>query len=128
MLVAVSAIPHHHHDGMFCMIMEHCEKDGNINDEHTHHHDDHQVPDHSCIAKMYYLVTRTNNHVKCNNAFCNSLTHNHIFFSLLYLVPDCLRLNLDPSKIKPDNSEHIIYYKPAIASQSHGLRAPPFVG
>jgi len=103
--------------------MKHCEEDGN----NTHHHDDHQVPEHSCIAKTYYIIPRAHNHVKCNAAFCSSL-HSHIFFSLLYLVPDSLELNLEYYKIKPDYGEPILYYNPATASQSHGLRAPPFVG
>lgn len=34
-----SVMTHHHHMGRICMIQEQCEQDGNINDEHTDHHD-----------------------------------------------------------------------------------------
>lgn len=33
-----SALPHHHHDGgAFCASVKLCQKDGRVNDEHTHH-------------------------------------------------------------------------------------------
>ena len=125
MLTAIYIIPHHHHDGMFCLIMEQCEEDEHI---HTHHNNDHQVPDNTCIAKTYYIIPRTHNHVKCNDAFCSNLTHDNVF-TLLFFVEDCLlRLNADYSEIKPEYGEYIQYYNSATASQSHGLRAPPFVG
>ena len=126
MLTAAYIIPHHHHDGMFCMIMEHCKEDGNINDEHTHHHDDHQAPDHSCIVKTHYITPKVYNHVNFNVASCNSFTHDHVF-PLLYVVHDCLILNSEFSKIKPEYGEYIRYYNSATASRLHGLRAPPFV-
>lgn len=34
-----TVMTHHHHMGRICMIQEQCEQDGNINDEHTDHHD-----------------------------------------------------------------------------------------
>lgn len=32
--------PHHHHGAEICMVMEYCEDDHTVNDEHTGHHDD----------------------------------------------------------------------------------------
>lgn len=37
-----TVMTHHHHMGRICMIQEQCEQDGNINDEHTEHH---ELPD-----------------------------------------------------------------------------------
>lgn len=33
---------HHHHEGKVCLVEERCAEDGNINDEHTEHHENEQ--------------------------------------------------------------------------------------
>ena len=34
-----TVMTHHHHMGRICLIEEQCQQDGNVNDEHTEHHD-----------------------------------------------------------------------------------------
>ena len=37
-LLMLVLLPHHHHEGgAFCVSVQMCQKDGRINDEHTHH-------------------------------------------------------------------------------------------
>lgn len=46
---------HHHHMGRICMVVERCQQDGNLNDEHTEHHEN---ENDSCrVHQMYYFVT-----------------------------------------------------------------------
>ena len=126
MLSVVYAIPHHHHDDVFCMAMEQCKEDGNINDEHTHHHDNNQTPDQCCIVKTHYIIPKVCNQVKCNAALCGNSACNHIS-QLLYIGYDSLKLNLELSEIKPEYGEYVLCYYSVNASRIYGLRAPPFV-
>lgn len=34
-----TVVMHHHHYGEICMVIEQCAQDGNLNDEHTGHHE-----------------------------------------------------------------------------------------
>lgn len=34
-----TVVMHHHHMGRICMVVERCQQDGNLNDEHTEHHE-----------------------------------------------------------------------------------------
>ena len=46
---------HHHHMGRICMVVERCQQDGNLNDEHTEHHEN---ENDSCrVHQMYHFVT-----------------------------------------------------------------------
>lgn len=38
MVLLVLAVPHHHHLSNVCFVEERCDADGQINDQHTHHH------------------------------------------------------------------------------------------
>ena len=37
-----TVVMHHHHYGEICMAIEQCSLDGNLNDEHTEHHENEQ--------------------------------------------------------------------------------------
>ena len=54
-----TVMTHHHHMGRICMIMEQCQEDGNINDEHTEHHDQESNTDRgNCrVHQMHHFVT-----------------------------------------------------------------------
>ena len=54
-----TVMSHHHHMGRICMIMEQCQEDGNINDEHTEHHDQESNTDRgNCrVHQMHHFVT-----------------------------------------------------------------------
>ena len=50
-----TVVMHHHHMGRICMVVERCQQDGNLNDEHTEHHEN---ENDSCrVHQMYYFVT-----------------------------------------------------------------------
>ena len=53
-----TVMTHHHHKGRICMVEEQCEQDGNINDEHTEHHDQESEGDReNCsVRQMHQFV------------------------------------------------------------------------
>ncbi|MDR1666504.1 MAG: hypothetical protein LBS03_02255 [Bacteroidales bacterium] len=119
------ALPHHHHEGVFCMIMEHCERDSAINDEHTQHNDDSEASSHekSCITEADYIAPEIPKETKCKIS-CNDLDHTH-FFPVLFFLADLLNYSIDDFGAKPEYGEYISFYKSATTSRFHGLRAPP---
>ena len=56
-----TVMTHHHHMGRICMIQEQCEQDGNINDEHTDHHDQENDSDReNCsVRQMHQFVVNS---------------------------------------------------------------------
>ncbi len=55
-MLTASAIPHHHHNGVFCTVMEHCPECDSDNGDACpghHHTDDHS----SCVGEAIYLVS-----------------------------------------------------------------------
>lgn len=53
-LLLLAVIPHHHHQGLWCNVVELCVADKDINDQHTHHSDDHT----SCVERLNFVVTK----------------------------------------------------------------------
>jgi hypothetical protein len=127
MLLVLSIIPHHHHNGAACMIVERCEKDNSLNDEHTNHHDDMQH-EQSCIAESDYIFnidSRTKYKISsCDD--CGNPDHIH-FFPILYLVADFLLYPAETITPQPEYGEYVSFYTSAEASRLHGLRAPPYI-
>ena len=54
-----TVVKHHHHMGRVCMVEELCEQDGQVNDEHTEHHDQESEGDReNCsVRQMHHFVT-----------------------------------------------------------------------
>ena len=52
-LLILPYIPHHHHAGALCTMVEHCEEDGTDNDEHTSHNGDGT----SCIEDEGFMAS-----------------------------------------------------------------------
>ena len=54
-----TVVSHHHHMDRICMVQEECQEDGNINDEHTEHHDQDSNTDRgNCrVHQMHHFVT-----------------------------------------------------------------------
>lgn len=54
-----TVVSHHHHMDRICMVQEQCQEDGNINDEHTDHHDQESNTDRgNCrVHQMHHFVT-----------------------------------------------------------------------
>ena len=63
-----TVILHHHHYNRICFVEQQCEKDGNINDEHTEHHEKEQE---DCnVHQMHQFLV---------NAKIHQSFHQHIF-------------------------------------------------
>lgn len=50
-----TVVMHHHHMGRICMVVERCQQDGNLNDEHTEHHENEN--DGCRVHQMHHFVT-----------------------------------------------------------------------
>ncbi len=49
-----TVVMHHHHYGEICMVIEQCALDGNLNDEHTEHHENEQE---GCqVSRMHHFI------------------------------------------------------------------------
>lgn len=49
-----TVVMHHHHYERICMVVEQCAEDGNLNDEHTQHHENEQE---GCrVHQMHHFV------------------------------------------------------------------------
>ncbi len=50
-----TVVMHHHHMGRICMVVERCQQDGKLNDEHTEHHENKN--DGCRVHQMHHFVT-----------------------------------------------------------------------
>lgn len=50
-----TVVMHHHHMGRICMVVERCQQDGKLNDEHTEHHENEN--DGCREHQMHHFVT-----------------------------------------------------------------------
>lgn len=50
-----TVVMHHHHMGRICMVVERCQQDGKLNDEHTEHHENEN--DGCRMHQMHHFVT-----------------------------------------------------------------------
>lgn len=126
-LMAIAIVPHHHHEGTACVVMEYCEQDNVVNDEHTHHGDVPENNSQSCIAEADYIAPSFNSGVKCKVSNCDNHTDNHIhafLFPVYFLVADFIPSSEQLSSI--EYGEFLSFYKSAEANQFNGLRAPPY--
>ena len=129
-LLVLMTIPHHHHEnGVACIVIEVCEHDNEINDEHTHHND---VPDKgnssNCLIEAEFTIPHPNDDIKYKISYRKDNIHNNFqLFSAYFLVAGFI--NCDTEYLLPKNEygEHFSFYKSAEANQYHGLRAPPSI-
>jgi hypothetical protein len=125
MLLVSGTIPHHHHESVLCMVVEICESDNSINDEHTNHYDDSNMAhDHLCVAESDFIIPQDNSEIKSSDLSCDNSDH-ICFFPVFFLVSSFLH---DVSAISVSGSkygESHLFYTSTEASQIHGLRAPP---
>ncbi|MDR1221520.1 MAG: hypothetical protein LBL07_01395 [Tannerella sp.] len=119
-------IPHHHHNGVACTVMERCEKDNSVNDEHTGHHADEGMQHGpSCVVESDCLPAIDGRAKISSCDECGNPGHVH-FFPILYLVSDFLSYPAETVSPEPGYGEYLLFYTSAEASLSCGLRAPPF--
>jgi len=123
-LLILVIIPHHHHDGVACWVMERCEQDGNINDEHTKHN--HSAEDatrnQSCFAENEYTIPRSSNEIKSKVSSCD--THS---FPIFFLIADLFIFHEKDSVSKMGYGDYFSCYKSTEANQFNSLRAPPVI-
>lgn len=115
-LLVAPFIPHHHHSGVACAVIERCEQDETYNDEHTNHAGD--VEKTSCVEDATYLASQSNPFGDFNNA--------HLFPILISTLNIFLSGN-DDVEIRLPYGEFLIFYKSLEISGSNGLRAPPCI-
>lgn len=124
-LLIAPFIPHHHHEGVACVVMERCKEDNRYNDEHTDHH---QLPtdshsNASCAENANYVAAKSGQ----INPFSVDDFNPALFLSLLISHYNLL-LNADfDSKVALMYGDYIITYKSAEVIGSHALRAPPYL-
>lgn len=117
-------VPHHHHTGSACFVMELCEQDNTINDEHTHHHNDDAKE--SCIVESEFVISHFNDETKYKVSSGKDYNFNHIYpFPVYFFVADFLNFGIDGSLNEINYDECTSIYKSAEVNQFHGLRAPP---
>jgi hypothetical protein len=114
-LLAIAVVPHHHHDGLPCIVAT----------EHT------DLPDgcerETCLAESEYIAPKTIDEIKCKIASCRNHDFGHLF-PVLFLTADFLSFTTEISTAGITCGEYILLlYKSSDASPSHGLRAPPFI-
>jgi hypothetical protein len=131
LLVAFTAVPHHHHGAMLCLATAQHEEAHNhdLDDACTAHHcagENHANAGNHCAAEQEYLVS-AQQEINCKHFSC-TLHHPHPPFPLLpaLFVP----VNVPDNPAATPGGTHP--YRPAVllpessgASQTHGLRAPP---
>src|SRR5574344_1159732 len=105
MLLIMPYIPHHHHEGALCTIVEHCEEDDIDNDEHTSHNGDNTL----CIEDEGFLISKS-------DIYHNNLTSK--FFPVLISTIN----SLVNGEIELATS-----YQSADVNRSNALRAPPYL-
>jgi len=124
-LTVSAVLPHHHHEGLVCMITEVCDNHDDLDDEHTSHHqaDDMNHRNHNCVSESDIFLSSSKEESTCKYCVCHRCDHIH-HFPVHYLLVDFLIYEELPVS-KPDYGEFIVSYKSIDASQTHGLRAPP---
>ena len=117
-----TVMTHHHHMGRICMVEEQCQQDGNVNDEHTGHHDQESEGDRAnCrVHQMHNFFT---------NAKVVKSIQKQLFDGSLHL--DCLLPNT--YALMCTNALAIVHWQQvacALPSQElpqKSRRGPPFV-
>lgn len=127
LFLILAVVPHHHHHrGIACAVIELCEQDNAVNDEHTRHSDadGENSHDESCVAESKFTIPSSVDETKYKLSTDDNDTS---LPSVLFLAGELFSYRLGNSFIETDYGEHILNYISTEASQSHGLRAPPTI-
>lgn len=86
-MILSTLVMHHHHEGKVCLVEERCTEDGNVNDEHTEHHENEQE---GCrVHQMHHFIINAKvvksikKHILDGNQVAVALA-----YSTFYVVPD----------------------------------------
>ena len=112
-LLIMPYIPHHHHKGALCTIIEHCEEDDADNDEHTSHNGDNTL----CIEDEGFLTSKS-------DTYHDNLTHK-FFPVLISTINSLVSGEIELVTDSDFGYEFSILYQSADINQINALRAPP---
>ena len=115
MLLIMPYIPHHHHEGALCTIVEHCEEDDIDNDEHTSHNGDNTL----CIEDEGFLISKS-------DIYHNNLT-SKFFPVLISTINSLVNGEIEFATDSDFGYEISISYQSADVNRSNALRAPPYL-
>lgn len=124
MFLILAVVPHHHR-GIACIVIELCEQDYAVNDEHTQHSDTdgEEAHDENCIAESKFTIPSSVDETK----YKPSTDHNSTSLFPLFLAVDLFNYRLESSFIESGYGKYILNCISAETSQSYGLRAPPSI-
>ncbi|MGN0282767.1 MAG: DUF6769 family protein [Prevotella sp.] len=116
MLIA-PMIPHHHHGEVVCTIMERCEMDDVVNDEHTEHHgNQHGEGCTSCDKSAQWVDIKTNNQRHIQDIYLLPLL---TLFGYEWHMEDI------GTSAEKQAFRRSMPYDSTSRGRTHGLRAPP---
>ncbi len=110
-LLIAPFIPHHHHEGMACVVIDCCEQDNFYSEEHTEHSTEEE--NSFCTEHAEFLTAKSNSIVDFKNVYLFSLlvpTLGEIFFR-----------EINNSYCNDD----FVWSKYIGLNSSNSLRAPP---
>lgn len=127
LVVVLNVLPHHHHGGTDCLVMEICEQDGHINDEHTTHHFANDCTSSEDADESDCTLQTLRNYVV--NPVANPLAADEL---LLHFIPLLAILvgelpQQESLTTTYGHSDLNNYYQSALVCRFHGLRAPPVI-
>ncbi|WP_270561732.1 DUF6769 family protein [Bacteroides cellulosilyticus] len=121
-IIAFSALPHHHHKEVLCMVMELCEQDNTYNDDHTEHGTDrdehHQT---ACVSSVDYISSSS-----ITKSSLDSENGISLHLPVIFLLADILALDFSASEPETTYDGYVVSYTSVVLGESCGLRVPPF--
>jgi hypothetical protein len=122
-MLAHAAVPHHYHEGTGVCVLLHC-RDSNEAHKHEEHHSHNHEHEGNVLSDECFLGILS--FVKNENNGCCSYTDCDCEQILCTLILDRINVSDFDKKIPPLHKPYTISYHTEYASQSLGLRAPPF--
>lgn len=117
-MATLEFLPHHHHGGLPCFVVEWCAHDGEANDEHTGHH---ELPgdgqeDHCMLHSLhYYLTSQQQHHIATPQLLLHLFAAGTPSYSIVPLYT--YSVSLLPAVMQQWLPQPVIHYQ--------ALRAPP---
>ena len=113
-----TVILHHHHDHRICLVEEKCVEDGNVNDEHTEHHENEQ--EGCSVHQMHHFLI---------NAKVVKSIHKHILdggYAIVAVLPSSYVYMPSASLVTTEWQEHVAPLGIG-AMTAHHRRGPPLI-
>lgn len=120
-IIALSAIPHHHHKEALCIVMELCKQDNTYNDVHTDHSTDPDDHRHSpCVSNVDYISTSgiTKSHLDNENGI-------FLHLPVWILSGGTLTPDIHTPELETIYDGYDVSQTSVALGESSGLRAPP---